>query len=158
MSLAADLRPVRIASESLSNDVRNLRLCVESHQAAGAEAPESKFWSFAGHQGCTVIVDRRKPTAPPITEDPTHVASSWKIGERSTSINPITGQHNYNTGNLYRTVHWKEDQFGLDGRFTDHLGKAGMWKNEGLNTNATRSKVIADPTQRGTPKERLAWM
>ena len=34
----------------------------------------------------------------------------------------------------------------------------GMWRHEGLNCNETRSKVIANPAQWGTPKEQLTWM
>ena len=59
----------------------------------------------------------------------TYTASSWKIGGRSTEIHPITGQHAYDTGNLYRTVHWKDDAFGLNGYFTDALATAGMWRS-----------------------------
>ena len=68
-------------------------------------------------------------------------------------MHPITGQHAYDTGNLYRTVHWKEQAFGLNGYFTDALATAGMWRHDGLNTNRTRSKAVPDPSQWGTPKD-----
>lgn len=149
----SDLRSVRIASDSLQNDVRNL-------QAAVAKAPpapeESKIWKFVGHQGRRVIVDQRKPTKPP-EGNVTYTASSWKIGGRSTEIHPISGQHAYDTGNLYRTVHWKDDAFGLNGYFTDALATAGMWRHDGLNTTKTRSKAVADPSHWGTPKEALTY-
>ncbi|KAL3894736.1 MAG: hypothetical protein SGPRY_013724, partial [Prymnesium sp.] len=53
--------------------------------------------------------------------------------------------------------HWKEQGFGLDGRFTDALANAGMWRHDGLNTNKTRSKAIPDPSQWGTPKDALTF-
>jgi len=148
-----DLRSVRIASNSLQNDVQNLRRAVERAPPA---PPESKVWQFAGHQGRKVLVDRRAPTKPP-TDNTRYTASSWKIGDRATEIHPVTGQHAYDTGNLYRTVHWKEDSFGLNGYFTDALATAGMWRNDGLNTNLTRSKAVSDPAQWGTPKEALTY-
>lgn len=149
----SDLRATRIASKSLRSDVQNLRRVVE---AAPEAPPESKVWSFAGHQGRKVLVDRRPPTVPP-HDNPQYTASSWKYGQRSTEIHPISGQHTYDTGNLYRTVHWKDDTFGLDGRFTDALSTAGMWRHDGLNTTKTRSKAVADPAQWGTPKEALTF-
>ena len=54
----SDLRATRIASNSLQNDVNNLRRVVE--RAPPAE-PESKIWAFVGHQGRRVLVDRRAP-------------------------------------------------------------------------------------------------
>ena len=51
----------------------------------------------------------------------------------------------------------KEKGFGLDGRFTDALACSGMWRNDGLNINKTRSKAVADPSQWGTPKESLTF-
>ena len=150
----ADLRAPRIASESLANDVRNLKAAVARTKTVPAE--ETKTWEFAGHQGRRVLVDRRAPTA--INWDNVqYTASSWKVGSRSTEIHPITGQHSYDTGNLYRTVHWKEDAFGLNGYFTDALATAGMWRHDGLNTSKTRSKAVADPAQWGTPKEALTY-
>ena len=139
----SDLRSVRIASLSLQNDVRNLKGAVDKAPPA---PEETKMWNFAGHQGRKVLVDRRPPTKPP-ADNARYTASSWKIGNRATEVHPITGQHAYDTGNLYRTVHWKDDTFGLDGRFTDALALAGMWRNDGLNTNVTRSKAVADPSQ-----------
>ena len=62
------------------------------------------------------------------------------------------------TGNLYRTVHWKDSGFGLDGRFTDKLAEAGMWRNDGMNTTRTRSNVVGNPTQWGTPRDNLATL
>ena len=43
-----------------------------------------------------------------------------KIGARSTEIHPVTGQHNYDTGNLYRTV-----QVMTDVRHDQLLGSIG---------------------------------
>lgn len=149
-----DLRSVNQASRSLENDVRNLRLKVESAPTIPEE--ERKSWQFAGHQGRRILVDRRAPTAPP-ADNPRYTASSWKIGARATEIHPTSGQHTYDTGNLYRTVHWKEDSFGLNGYFTDALARSGMWRNDGLNTSKTRSKAVADPSQWGTPKEALSF-
>ena len=45
----------------------------------------------------------------------------------------------------------------MDGRFTDALACSGMWRNDGLNINKTRSKAVADPSQWGTPKESLTF-
>jgi hypothetical protein len=149
----ADMRSIRIASASLQNDVRNLKRAVDKAPPA---PEESKVWQFAGHQGRCVLVDRRNPTVPP-ADNVRYTASSWKIGARATEIHPVSGQHSYDTGNLYRTVHWKEESFGLNGYFTDALATAGMWRNDGLNTNKTRSKAVADPSQWGTPKEALAY-
>jgi hypothetical protein len=149
----SDLRSVRIASESLQNDVRNLRIAV---QGAPPPPDESKVWKFVGHQGRRVLVDRRPPCKPP-ADNVQYTASSWKIGARATEIHPTTGQHTYDTGNLYRTVHWKEEAFGLNGYFTDALATAGMWRHDGLNTSKTRSKAVADPSQWGTPKEALTY-
>ena len=86
-----------------------------------------------------------------------YTASSWKIGARSTEIHPTTGQHSYDTGNLYRTVHWKDESFGISGRFTNGLAESGMWRHDGLNTSKTRSKAVADPSQWGTQKEALSY-
>ena len=153
----ADLRATRIASESLANDVRNLKVAVGKVPAHLASAePDSKIWAFAGHQGRKVLVDRRGPEPPPVG-NVQYTASSWKVGGRSTEIHPISGQHAYDTGNLYRTVHWKEAGFGLNGYFTDALATAGMWRHDGLNTSKTRSKAVADPSQWGTPKEALTY-
>ena len=153
----ADLRSVRIASQSLTNDVRNLKAAVGRANPEHANAPEeSKVWQFAGHQGRKVLVDRRAPTKPPV-DNVQYTASSWKIGNRTTEIHPVSGQHSYDTGNLYRTVHWKDDGFGLNGYFTDALATAGMWRHDGLNTSKTRSKAVADPSQWGTPKEALTY-
>ena len=152
----ADLRSVVIASESLQNDVRNLKAAVVSKGTLANAPEESKVWQFAGHQGRKVLVDRRAPTKPAF-DNPQYTASSWKVGARTTEIHPTTGQHSYDTGNLYRTVHWKEEQFGLNGYFTDALATAGMWRHDGLNTSKTRSKAVADPSQWGTPKEALSY-
>lgn len=156
-----DLRATRIAADSLSNDVANLARFVKAHQKdQKGDRPneeEAKVWAFAGHQGRRVLVDRRNPTKPE-NNNPRFTASSWKVGDRATEINPVTGQHSYDTGNLYRTVHWKAETFGLDGRFTNSISQSGMWRHEGLNCNETRSKVIANPAQWGTPKEQLTWM
>jgi len=149
----ADLRSVRIASESLQNDVRNLRAAVSKAPPA---PEESKVWKFVGHQGRKVLTDSRAPCPPP-ANNVTYTASSWKVGMRATEIHPTTGQHSYDTGNLYRTVHWKDDSFGLNGYFTDALATAGMWRHDGLNTNKTRSKAVPDPSQWGTPKAALAY-
>ena len=146
----ADLRATRIASESLRNDVRNLQRVVNA--APANPEPESKQWAFLGNHGRRVLVDRRAPEKPPM-DDVIYTASSWKVGLRSTEVHPVTGQHSYDTGNLYRTVHWKEKGFGLDGRFTDALAISGMWRHDGLNTNRTRSKAVPDPSQWGTPKD-----
>ena len=152
----SDLRSVRIASDSLQNDVRNLRAAVSKAPPA---PEESKIWQFAGHQGRRVLVDRRHPTKPP-EGNVQYTASSWKIGSRSTEIHPISGQHAYDTGNLYRTVHWKDigEGFGLNGYFTNDLARAGMWRNEGLNNAMTRSKTMENPAQWGTPKHPLTFM
>lgn len=151
-----DLRATRIASDSLRNDVRNLQRVVMSSPNAATVEPESKVWAFAGHQGQRVLVDRRPPQKPPL-ENVTYTASSWKIGLRATEVHPVSGQHSYDTGNLYRTVHWKEQGFGLNGRFTDALANSGMWRYDGLNTSKTRSKVVPDPSQWGTPKDSLSF-
>ena len=63
MAFAADLRAVQIASDSLTNDVRNLKRAVLRVDKVPDE--ESKTWQFAGHQGRKVLVDRRAPTVPP---------------------------------------------------------------------------------------------
>lgn len=147
----ADRKSAIVQDRALANDLRNLRTKVESSGAATA-APDSKVWAFQGHLGTRVLVDRRDPL-PFQTDNPRFMASSWKVGERATEINPISGQHAYDTGNLYRTVHWKEETFGLDGRFTDAICKAGPWRAEGLNCAQNRSKVLAAPSQWGTPKD-----
>mmetsp|Transcript_19647 Transcript_19647/g.32746 ORF Transcript_19647/g.32746 Transcript_19647/m.32746 type:complete len:156 (-) Transcript_19647:12-479(-) len=152
----ADMRAVRIASQSLTNDVANLKRCVDACPAPEME-PDTKIWAFAGHQGQRVLVDRRNPLPMP-SSNPIYCASSWRVGGRALDVNPVSGLHSYNTGNLYRTVHWKSDSFGINGRFSNHLGLAGMWRNEALNTNLTRNKAIADPTQWGTQKAQLSWM
>lgn len=154
MSFELDLRATNIASRSLSNDVYNLKRAVSS--APPAEE-EKKVWKFAGHQGRKVLVDLRKPCPPP-EDNVQYTASSWKIGQRSTEIHPISGQHKYDTGNLYRTVHWKDEGFGLNGYFTNDLARAGMWRHDGLNTTKTRSKAVPDPSHWGTPKESLSGM
>ena len=154
MAQIPDLRAVQIASASLANDVYNLKRAVDKSPAA---PEESKVWQFAGHQGRRVLVDRRAPTKPP-SDNTRYTASSWKIGARATEVHPLTGQHTYDTGNLYRTVHWKDVGFGLDGRFTDAICLSGMWRNDGLNTSVTRSKAVADPSCWGTPKESFANM
>lgn len=147
----ADMKAAVVLERALANDLRNLRTRVMASGASTA-APDSKVWAFQGHLGTRVLVDRRDPM--PFSKDnPQHMSSSWKVGERATEINPITGQHSYETGNLYRTVHWKEETFGLDGRFTDELGRAGPWRMEGLNCAQTRSKVLPAPSQWGTPKD-----
>ena len=133
--------------------MKNLERVVSKAPAA---EEESNIWAFQGHQGRRVLVDRRAPEKPPL-DNVTYTASSWKVGLRSTEVHPISGQHTYDTGNLYRTVHWKEKGFGLDGRFTDALACSGMWRNDGLNINKTRSKAVADPSQWGTPKESLTF-
>lgn len=148
-----DMRAAQIASSSLTNDVRNLKMAVSKSPPA---PEESKTWSFVGHQSCRVLVDRRQPSKPS-TDNKRYTASSWKIGMRATEVHPVTGQHSYDTGNLYRTVHWKDEGFGLDGRFTDALAISGMWRNDGLNVNVTRSKAVADPSCWGTPKEALSY-
>ena len=151
------MRATRIASASLENDVRNLQRAVSRAPPELANAPEeTKSWQFVGHQCRRVLVDRRAPTVPP-KDNVQYTASSWKIGNRSTEIHPTHGTHSYDTGNLYRTVHWKEEGFGLNGYFTDALATAGMWRHDGLNTSKTRSKAVADPSQWGTPKEALTY-
>ena len=127
----SDMRAVRQASQSLENDVNNLRLRIERSAFPDAE-PDGKVWSFQGSSGQHVLVDRRNPTKFD-TSNARYTASSWKIGHRSTEINPVTGTHSYDTGNLYRTVHWRDigQGFGLNGYFTNDLARAGMWKNEG---------------------------
>eukprot|EP00967_Tisochrysis_lutea_P157475 scaffold319684_cov44-Tisochrysis_lutea.AAC.2 len=147
----ADKKATVVQDRALANDLYNLRAKVIASGARDVE-PETKVWSFQGHLGTRVLVDRRDPM-PFNTENPRFIASSWKIGERSTEINPVTGQHSYETGNLYRTVHWKEESFGLNGRFTDALCRAGPWRHEGLNCSRTRSKVLPAPSQWGTPKD-----
>mmetsp|Transcript_3679 Transcript_3679/g.11095 ORF Transcript_3679/g.11095 Transcript_3679/m.11095 type:complete len:141 (+) Transcript_3679:23-445(+) len=129
-------KKAQIEDRGLANDLRNLQSMVRRAKA-GDEAsaqltPVSKTWAFQGHLGRTVLVDRRDP-APFDRSNPRYMASSWRVGERATEINPISGQHSYNTGNLYRTVHWKEETFGLNGRFTKGLAGPGPWRHEGLN-------------------------
>ena len=150
-----DMRASLQARASLENDVRNLKVAVDSKDMSHVE-PESKVWAFVGHQGRRVLVDRRNPEPPPM-DNARYCASSYKVGYRSTEINPVSGTHSYDTGNLYRTVHWKDDGFGLNGYFTDALATAGMWRHDGLNTSKTRSKAVADPSQWGTPKEALTY-
>jgi len=154
MAAVPDLRATRIASASLANDVYNLRKAVEKAPPA---PEETKVWAFAGHQGRCVLVDKRPP-APMPANNTRYTASSWKVGGRATEVHPISGQHSYDTGNLYRTVHWKDVGFGLDGRFTDAIATSGMWRNDGLNVSLTRSKAVPDPSCWGTPKEALAYM
>ena len=152
------MRAVRQASASLQNDVANLKRCVESNPNKDAP-PETKVWAFAGHQGRCVLVDKRNPEKFD-TSNARYNASSWKIGARATEINPVSGTHTYDTGNLYRTVHWRPvgEGFGLDGYFTNDLARAGMWRNDGLNVNQTRSKTMENPAQWGTPKHPLTFM
>jgi|EP01046_Picozoa_sp_COSAG06_P001059 hypothetical protein len=38
---------------------------------------------------------------------------------------------------------------GVDGKFSTHLGLAGMARRSGLNTDKTRSKAAPDPTAWG---------
>ena len=152
------MRAVRQASASLQNDVANLKRVVENSPCKDAE-PETKIWAFQGHQGRRVLVDKRDPEKFD-TSNARYCASSWKIGARSTEINPVTGTHGYDTGNLYRTVHWRPvgEGFGLDGYFTNDLARAGMWKNDGLNVSMTRSKTVENPAQWGTPKHNPTFM
>ncbi len=149
--MLADKKSSLVQDRALANDLRNLRNMVVSSGIDKME-PDSKVWSFQGHLGTRVLVDRRDP-APPPADNPRYTASSWKVGERATEINPITGQHAYDTGNLYRTVHWKEENFGLNGQFTNALAAAGPWRAEGLNCVQARSKVLPAPSQWGTPKD-----
>ena len=153
-----DMRASLQARASLENDVRNLKVAVDSKDMSHVE-PESKVWAFVGHQGRRVLVDRRNPEPPPL-DNARYCASSYKVGYRSTEINPVSGTHSYDTGNLYRTVHWRPvgQGFGLNGYFTNDLARAGMWRNEGLNASQTRSKVMDNPSQWGTPKYNLAFM
>ena len=127
----SDMRSVRQASASLQNDVNNLKRRIESSKFPNAE-PDAKVWSFQGSSGRRVLVDRRDPEKFD-TSNARYTASSWAVGFRSTEINPLTGTHSYDTGNLYRTVHWRDvnNGFGLNGFFTNDLARAGMWKNEG---------------------------
>ena len=155
MAQIPDLRAVQIASASLANDVNNLRRAVAKVEVIPEE--DAKVWSFQGASGRRVLVDRRAP-APMPYGNARYTASSWKVGARSTEVHPITGQHTYDTGNLYRTVHWKDEGFGLNGRFTDAIALAGMWRNDGLNTAATRSKAVSDPTGWGMPKDNISFM
>ena len=147
----ADLRATYIASASLANDLRNLKRAVDKAPPL-TRVEETKQWAFVGHMGRRVLVDRRVP-CPPTRDNPTYCASSTVIGERATEINPATGQHSYDTGNLYRTVHWTSDTFGLNGTFTTQQARGGPWRQEGLNTSATRNRVLSDPTQWGSSKE-----
>ena len=157
MSFMPDLRATRIASNSLQNDVRNLKKAKDAAVPSDMSVTDSgKGLRFVGHQGRKVLNDPRPPCPPP-DGNVQYTASSWKIGSRSTEIHPTTGQHTYDTGNLYRTVHWKDDGFGLNGYFTDALATAGMWRHDGLNTSKTRSKAVPDPSQWGTPKEALTY-
>ena len=159
MAQIPDLRATNIASASLTNDVQNLRAAVSKATKGNdtVEVEESKVWQFAGHMGRKVIVDRRPPSKMP-TDNTRYTASSWKIGARATEVHPVTGQHSYDTGNLYRTVHWKDQGFGLDGRFTDALAISGMWRHDGLNNNVNRNKAIGDPSAWGTYKETVSTM
>ena len=127
----SDMRSVRQASASLQNDVNNLKRRIDTSAFPDAEL-DGKVWSFQGSSGRHVLVDRRNPEKFD-TSNARYTASSWKVGFRSTEINPLTGTHSYDTGNLYRTVHWRDigNGFGLNGYFTNDLARAGMWKNEG---------------------------
>ena len=94
-----DLRSVRIAAASLTNDVNNLKRRLDNAPPDFRNAKEeSKMWAFVGHQGTvaghrgTVLADRRQPSAPSF-DNVTYSASSWKIGARATEIHPTTGQH-----------------------------------------------------------------
>ena len=151
------MRAVRQASASLQNDVANLKRRIDAYPGEAEE--ETKVWAFVGHQGRRVLVDRRNPEKFD-TSNARYCASSWKLGYRATEINPLTGTHSYDTGNLYRTVHWKDigEGFGLNGYFTNDLARAGMWRNEGLNNAMTRSKTMENPAQWGTPKHPLTFM
>ena len=152
----SDMRSVRQASASLQNDVQNLKRRVESSKFKDAQ-PDAKVWSFQGSSGRRVLVDRRNPEKFD-TSNARYTASSWKVGARSTEINPLTGTHSYDTGNLYRTVHWRDVGFGINGYFTNGLARAGMWKNEGLNISTTKSKTLENPNQWGTPKIQPTFM
>ena len=152
MANIPDMKATNIACQSLSNDVSNLLRAVSGKPPPTSE--ESKTWAFAGHQGRTVLVDRRPP-AKPNTDNKRYTASSWKIGARATEVHPVTGQHTYDTGNLYRTVHWQHEGFGLNGRFTDNIQRAGLWRNDGLNVSSNKSKVLGDPTGWGSTKDAI---
>ncbi len=148
----ADLKAVRQGEKAMANDLYNLQLRVAQLEAASASPqPESKVWSYSGALNHRVLVDRRDPQ-PFARDNPRYTASSWRVGERATEINPITGQHSYNTGNLYRTVHWTDDSFGLNGRFTNEMGKSGPWRAEGLNVSQAKSHVLPNPSQWGSQK------
>eukprot|EP00964_Phaeocystis_antarctica_P122622 scaffold86287_cov63-Phaeocystis_antarctica.AAC.4 len=154
----SDMRSVRQASASLQNDVNNLKRRIDTSAFPDAEL-DGKVWSFQGSSGRHVLVDRRNPEKFD-TSNARYTASSWKVGFRSTEINPLTGTHSYDTGNLYRTVHWRDvgNGFGLNGHFTNDLARAGMWKNEGLNNTLTKSKTLENPNQWGTPKIQPTFM
>ena len=154
MAQIPDLKQIETASRSLANDVNNLRRAVSRVEVVPEE--ESKVWAFQGSSGRRVLVDRRAPDPPP-ANNPRYTSSAWKIGARATEIHPISGQHTYDTGNLYRTVHWKDDSFGLNGYFTNDLARCGVWRNDGLNVSLTRSKAVEDPAQWGTPKHALNY-
>ena len=156
----ADMRASKQARASLVNDLNNLKRVVETAPPEFADAPpETKVWAFQGHMQRCVLVDRRNPEKFD-TSNARYNSTSWKIGARATEINPVSGTHSYDTGNLYRTVHWRPvgQGFGLNGYFTNDLARAGMWRNEGLNASQTRSKVMDNPSQWGTPKYNLAFM
>jgi|TARA_B100000524_G_scaffold191187_1_gene99112 hypothetical protein len=160
MAGVPDLRAMRIGTESLQKDVANLARSVAARQKQGILDHEAKAWAYAGHQGHRVLVDRRQPTTEvSATEhDVQWATSSRKVGARAVEINPATGKGQYDTGDLYRTVHWKGEGFGKNGRFTRGISEAGLWRDEGLNCTQTRSRVLSNPSQWGVAKEHMTWM
>lgn len=156
----ADMRASKQARASLVNDLNNLKRVVETAPPEFADAPpETKVWAFQGHMQRCVLVDRRNPEKFD-TSNARYNSTSWKIGARATEINPVSGTHSYDTGNLYRTVHWRPvgQGFGLNGYFTNDLARAGMWRQEGLNCAMTQSNTLERPAQWGTPKNAVSFM
>ena len=110
---------------------------------------------YQGHVHRRTQYDPRNP-APPPYGNPLYTSSNWAYGARATTVHPTSGQHTYDTGNLYRTVHWRDEGFGLNGYFTDDLNRAGMWRHEGLNCAPTKSRTMANPSQWGTPAQGMS--
>ena len=157
MADIADLRAIRIASKSLSTDLANLKRTVEGKPIP----PDTRIvdgvmqHKYQGHVHRRTQYDPRNP-APPPYGNPLYTSSNWAYGARATTVHPTSGQHTYDTGNLYRTVHWRDEGFGLNGYFTDDLNRAGMWRHEGLNCAPTKSRTMANPSQWGTPAQGMS--
>ena len=69
-------------------------------------------------------------------------------GNQLTTNEPRVSQGTYAPGAPKEYMDAKMTN-GKDGKFSTHLGLAGMPRRSGLNTDKTRSKASADPTAWG---------